>query len=352
MADRAAIVLAGGKAERFQESKKHWFDKLLVKLSEKPLLVHVVENIQGVVNEIVVCVNDERRKQRYRNVLLKYGIDNVKLVVDVKVDNLGGPLVAILTGLKNTKPATCFTIPADMPMMRPEVVDYMFSSANDTQVVVPMWPNSRLETLVMVLKKPEALEIAETLCQLGRPRSDDVIRGSSRVLFVSIVSEIMKRDPELRSFVNINSREDLINLEPRSVQAPFVGDRSLNLGSFALPKMKLLQEASEKCRENNLLEASEIFSKSATYLEDQNSYFWAAVSRENQGKSLLRVAKAPKNYNNLSDIATSARMALLKAAFTYGLEAEMYEKWNHNFLAERAKSDKRWCESRVKQIDA
>jgi molybdopterin-guanine dinucleotide biosynthesis protein A len=348
MAVRAAIVLAGGKAERFQESRKRWFDKVLVKISEKPLLVHVVENVQGVAHEVVVCVNNEERKRRYHDILVRFGVSNVKLVVDVKIDNLGGPLVAILTGLRNVKASTCFTIPADMPMMRPEIVEYMFSSADDAQVAVPMWPNGRLETLVMVLKRPEALEIAETLCDLGRPRSDDVIRGASKVLFVSTVGEIMKLDPELKSFVNINSPEDLIRLEPRGGQSPLVGNTSLNLGSFALQKLKLLREASEKCRQNRLFEASEIFLEAANQLKDYDSFFWAAVSWENQGKSLLSLAKRPENFVNASDLATSAKKALLKAAHSYGLEAEMYVKCNHSFLAERARSDKLWCESRIK----
>jgi molybdenum cofactor guanylyltransferase len=350
MDSRAAIVLAGGKAERFQESEKRWFDKALVRLSKKPLLIHVVENVQRVVDEIVICVNDERRRQRYREVLTRYGMANVKLAIDVRIDNLGGPLVAILTGLRNVQAKACFTIPADMPLMQPEIIDYLFRSANGAQVVVPTWPSGRLETLVMVLDKPEALEIAETLCMLGRPRSDDVIRGASTARFVSIVDEIIKFDPEFRSFVNINSREDLVKLRPRSAQAPFTGNKSLDCGTLQIPRFKDLREASELCRKNKFSEAAEIFSDAAKYLEKNSSFFWGAVSWENQGKSLLRLLEQSKEMENNKDKLQIARESLLRAANNYQLESVFHEKCGHWFLAERAKSDKLWCESRAKQF--
>ena len=53
---------------------------------------------------------------------------------------------------------------------------------------------------------------------MERPRSDDIVRGASNVVFISTVGEISLIDPELRSLVNINSREDLTRLQPRRVQ--------------------------------------------------------------------------------------------------------------------------------------
>jgi molybdopterin-guanine dinucleotide biosynthesis protein A len=61
---RAALILAGGKSQRFQSKRREWRDKALSHLSGKPLLVHVVQNANEVVDEVVVCVNDETRKTR------------------------------------------------------------------------------------------------------------------------------------------------------------------------------------------------------------------------------------------------------------------------------------------------
>ena len=62
MTRRAAVILAGGKGKRFQSKPEIWQDKALAPLFGKPLLIHAVEKVREVVNEIVVCVNDEERK--------------------------------------------------------------------------------------------------------------------------------------------------------------------------------------------------------------------------------------------------------------------------------------------------
>ena len=50
MSKRAAIVLSGGKAERFQSETQVWQDKALLELWGKPLLVHAIESVQNFVD--------------------------------------------------------------------------------------------------------------------------------------------------------------------------------------------------------------------------------------------------------------------------------------------------------------
>jgi len=344
MVKRAAIILSGGISERFQNAQETWQDKALVELLGKPLLIHAVENVREVVEEVVICVNNEKRKAQYSEVLKKHSVKNVRLLIDEPCNRLGGPIVGILTGLKAVKADYCFTLPSDMPLLQPKVINYMFNSAKDVRVVVPMWPNGRLETLMMVLKKPDVLEIAKTLCQLRRPRSDDIIRGALNILLISTVGEIRAFDPELKSFVNINSQADLARLQPRQAQGPVTENLRLNLGDLPKPELLRLQNASALFNEGKFLEASEVFSSCATLLEAEDSCFWAAISRENEGKSLLSWAKQQNKQEFATKQAFRGKEALLKAAKNYGLEAKMYENTDGIFLAERAKSNKLWCE--------
>ena len=348
MAKRAAIILSGGRAKRFQNTHETWQDKALVSLLGKPLLIHAVENVSEVVEEVVICVNNENRKAQYSEILTKHGVKDVSVIIDKPCNHLGGPIVGILTGLTATKADYCFTLPSDMPLLQPKVINHMFNSAKDTRVVVPMWPNGRLETLTMVLKKPEALEIARTLCMLGRPRSDDIIRGALNVLLISTMDEIRAFDPELKSFININSQEDLTRLQPRQAQGPVAGSLRLNLGDLPTSELMCLQTAATLSNERKLLEAAETFSACATRLEKENSCFWAAISRENEGKTLLSLSKQQSNKEHAAEQAASGEKALLKAASTYGCEVEIYENAHGIFLAERAKSNKEWCESVAK----
>ena len=215
MTKRAALILAGGKARRFQvKGGEKWEDKALATLSGKPLLIHAVENVQGIVDEVSVSVNDEQRGARYGEILKKHGLNAVRVVVDEKTE-ISGPTVAIMSGLKRVQAPYCLTLPCDMPFLQPKVADYLFSQAEGFDVATPMWPNGRLETLLTVLERQKGLEITETLCKLRRPRSDDIQRGAGKLLLVSPVNEIKSLDPELKSFININSKEDLKRLQTR-----------------------------------------------------------------------------------------------------------------------------------------
>ena len=347
MTKRAAIILAGGKAKRFQTTHDKWQDKALAELNGKPLLVHAIKSIQDVVEEIVVVVNEnESRISQYHNVLQQYHVKNARIVTDIKIKNLSGPLIAILTGLKFANADYCITVPCDVPMLSKKVAEYLFNEINGSYVAVPMWPNGRLETLLTVLERNTTLEIANVLCQLGRSHPDDIIRGSLKTLFVSPLGEIRVLDPELCSFVNINCQEDLSRLQPRQGQGPFVENVRLNLGVLPIEESRRLVAASSKRDKSDFLEASKIFSGSAVRLEREDSFFWAAVSREYEAKSLLSSFEKCSKPELIKDI----KGALLKAAQNYVLEAKIYEENRCYLLAERARADKSWCESQVEKL--
>ena len=347
MTKRAAIILAGGNAKRFQITQEKWQDKALTELYGKPFLVHAIEKVQDIVDEIIIVVNENNsRKSQYRNVLERYHLEKVRILTDIKIKNIKGPLVAILTGLKFSSADYCLTVPCDMPLLNRKVVEYLFNEINGSFVAVPMWPNGRLETLLMVLERNSTLEVTNVLCKLGRSHPDDIIRGSLKTLFVSPLGEIKILDPELRSFVNINCREDLNRLNSRQGQGSAAGNLRLNIGVLPIENSQRLVRASSKRDGSDFYEASIIFSGCAVSFETQDSFFWAAVSREYEAKSLLSLFERCSKHELIKDI----KCALLKAAQNYGLEAKIYEENHFNLLAERAKADKAWCESKIKEI--
>jgi molybdopterin-guanine dinucleotide biosynthesis protein A len=347
MTKRTAIILAGGEAKRFQTTKDKWQDKALAELDGKPLMIHAIEHVEDIVEEIIVVVNEnESRIFQYHNVLEKYHVQKTRIVTDQKMKNLSGPLIAILTGLKFAMGDFCITVPCDVPMLNGKVVEYLFSEINDSFVVVPMWPNGRLETLLMVLDRKKTLEVANVLCQLGRSHPDDIIRGSLKTLLVSPLGEIKVLDPNLCSFVNINCQEDLCRLQPRYGQGQFVENVRLNLGVLSVEKIIDILAASSKRDNSEFLEASKIFSGCAVEFEKEGHVFWAAVNREYEAKSLLSLFEQYSKPELKADI----KYALLKAAQNYGLEAKIYEKNRCYFLAERARADKSWSELEAEKL--
>jgi hypothetical protein len=237
-----------------------------------------------------------------------------------------------------------------MPLVQPKVIEHMFTSAKHSRVAVPMWPNGRLETLVMVLERKSIVEIAETLCLLKRPRSDDIVRGALKVLFLSIVSEIQKLDPELKSFVNINAPEDLTSLQPRRARGALTNNMQLDLGALPMQELKNLQEAAALTQTDRLPEASENFASVGARFESIELFFWAAISRENQGKTLKRQINHQIEPKIAVTVTMKAKEAFLRAANNYGLESDMNQRDCYVFPAERARSDKKWCELRAAEL--
>jgi molybdopterin-guanine dinucleotide biosynthesis protein A len=342
---RAALILAGGRAHRFQDKVGEWKDKALANLFGKPFLIHAVENVRDVVDEVVVCVNNETRAKQYAETLTEYGVRNVRMVVDENVRYIRGPNVAILTGLKAVKADSCLILPCDMPLMQPKVADYLLNRAEGFRVVVPMWSNGRLETLVMAVERNSVLEIVDTLCQLRRSRSDDIIRGALNVLLVSPLGQIRTLDPELKSFININSQEDLARLQTRQTQGSISEDKQLNLGALPTHELQSLRNAATLYNEDNFAEASVVFSSCADRLEKEKMFFWASLSRENESISLMQLSQQQSDPKHAAEKREKMKNVLLAAANDYGLEAEQFEANHCMFLAERAKRDRAWCES-------
>ncbi len=347
MTKRSALILAGGKSRRFQSKGKKWIDKALAKLSGKPLLIHAIENVQSVVDEIAISVNDEERKAKYAQILKKYALTDIQIVIDEKNNHVSGPNVAIMSGLKLVQADYCLTLPCDMPFLQPAVADYLFNVAEGFRVVVPMWPNGRLETLIMVLERHSGLEITSTLCKLKRPRSDDIPRGGSKILFVSPVNQIKMLDPELKSFININFKEDLNQLQTRRVHGQVTEDLQVNLGVLSISDLQLLREGAEMLQGGKFSEAQSRFASCTRNFDVSNSFFWASVSGENQGEAFLKLSQQQLDPKAATELDFESKEAFLRAANNYRREAEIHEENRCLLLAERALADKAWCESWV-----
>jgi len=233
-----------------------------------------------------------------------------------------------------------------MPLLKAEVIKYMFDTIDDSQVTVPIWPSGRIETLFMALERDKAALITRTLCHLKRSRSDDIIRGAEKVLLISPMGKIKKIDPELKSFVNVNRPEDLSKLQTRQAQGNVNEDLKIHQGTLILPELGRLEDAVELFHAQKYNQALDAFESCATNFEEARSFFWAGVCHENEGESLQGWSKIQE-----AEVATEmdlrSRDFFLAAASDYRQEAEMHLKARCRFFAERAWADKTWCESRV-----
>ncbi|MEM2902057.1 MAG: molybdenum cofactor guanylyltransferase [Candidatus Bathyarchaeia archaeon] len=341
---RGAIILAGGQSRRFQLGGKQWIDKALITLSGKPLLVYVIESVIPAVDEIIICVNSQTRKLRYSKVLKHFSIKNVKLFVDKQFTSVKrGPAAAIATGLNASSADHCVILPCDTPFIQPSVVDFMFAALRKACIAVPIHPNGKLETLMMVCQRSTVARISETLCEIGRDRPDDIIRGAPEISYISTINELRYFDPEFKSFININSLEDLNILSTRVTEVGPVRETiNLKLGQLNMHKLKLLKITSKYYLHKNFLKALDIISPLSTYMESKQLKFWAGISREIEAKCLTNLGlKLRKSYN-------LRNASLIKAALNYRLEAEIYDDNKISTLAHRAIKDSLRCQQLIK----
>jgi len=194
-------VLAGGESSRFGSNKG------LELLAGKPLVSHVTERLSPVVDEILVIVGRDEPTVEYEAVL--------RSSVTVMNDKHEGktPLIGIVTGLEAASSDYALISACDIPFVNEEVIELLFQRASGTDAAIPKWNQGHIEPLEAVYRTASTLKAArETMAPYGLPLRE-MIRKLARVVYVSVEDEIRKVDPDLRTFFNVNTGEDMDRAE-------------------------------------------------------------------------------------------------------------------------------------------
>ena len=94
-----------------------------------------------------------------------------------------------------------------MPFVNSRVVDLLFEKASGHDAALPKWEDRKYEPLHAVYSKKLIPEI-EKAFENGRRSVLTPVLEMKDIVFVEI-SEIRKLDPELRTFVNINTIDEM-----------------------------------------------------------------------------------------------------------------------------------------------
>jgi molybdopterin-guanine dinucleotide biosynthesis protein A len=125
----------------------------------------------------------------------------VRVVTDAEEGQ--GPLMGIRTGLQASTADVCFVAAADAPLLQPALVQALSARVRDCDAVVPIW-KGELEPLCAVYARRCLPAIERSLGQ-GRVVSFFPL---VRVCYLP-EEEVTAADPQGRSFVNVNTSEDL-----------------------------------------------------------------------------------------------------------------------------------------------
>jgi molybdopterin-guanine dinucleotide biosynthesis protein A len=191
---RSAIILAGGEAKRAGGREKYRFEYEGIQFIRRLII-----SLSEVTDEIVVVARDEKHCNSFQD------LTGVTIVCDIR-KNIG-PLGGIHAGIKACTGELIFVTACDMPCIHPEVVARLFNSIDGHEAVIPKWNEEMIEPLHAVYRRSALTGYLEEHKSLS-------IRSLIRSIDASYVDAESFRDidPDLETFMNINSLEELENI--------------------------------------------------------------------------------------------------------------------------------------------
>ncbi|OGO17753.1 MAG: hypothetical protein A2Z14_06745 [Chloroflexi bacterium RBG_16_48_8] len=184
-------IQAGGQSLRMGR------DKALVHMAGKPLIEHVLEQIEGLGDEILITTNDPEA----------FAYLGIRLESDPIPG--AGSLAGLHTALKAAHNSHTLVLACDMPFVSRPLLDFMVELAPQTDIIVPL-RDGYFEPMHAIYSQM-CLAPIEAALREGNTR---VISFYDHVQ-VRIIdeTELARYDPRGMSFFNVNTLEDLAHAE-------------------------------------------------------------------------------------------------------------------------------------------
>ncbi len=158
---------------------------------------HLVFLLKECCSETLIVARDQVQAE-------KYVFSGTRVIVD---ETPGvGPLMGLYSGLSAISTTRALVVAVDLPCVQPALLSFLLSQplSNDT-LLVPLVDN--IPQVLLALYPRSILSLVKE--QLLQGRRD--VRGLLKVAPVQFVEEAQLRqiDPQLRSFMNVNTPEEL-----------------------------------------------------------------------------------------------------------------------------------------------
>ncbi|QUH20634.1 molybdenum cofactor guanylyltransferase [Alkaliphilus sp. B6464] len=183
-----ALVLAGGNSTRMGQNKA------LLKIGSKSLIEIVVEKLQNLFDEIIVVTNSPENYPMLKN---------IRFEKDCIVTPVKNSLVGIYTGLLKSSNDHVFVVACDMPFLNMDLVQHMLSELGNEDVLVPFL-EGHYEPLHAIYNK-RCLYNIKHMIDIGNYK---IINLYDDVKTIKVNEKKIRRlDPQLKSFMNINTKD-------------------------------------------------------------------------------------------------------------------------------------------------
>ena len=187
------VVLAGG-----QGSRMGGVDKGLQPFRGKPMVAHAVERLAAQVDELLINANRNPEA---------YGEFGHRVIAD-EIEGFAGPLAGFERGLAHASGELVVTVPCDSPFLPADLVARLRAALERDGADLAVARTGDQAHPVFSLMKRGVHESLRQFLASGQ-RKIDKWYAALKVVEVPF-------DDEADAFLNINTREELANLEPRS----------------------------------------------------------------------------------------------------------------------------------------
>lgn len=199
-------VQAGGRSSRMGQ------DKALIPIAGKRLIEHVLEQLQGMSDDLLITSNHPRTLADL----------NIRLVADKHPGR--GALYGLQTALQAALHDHVLVVACDMPFISRTLLEHMQSLIPQADIIVPEL-ESGYEPLLAIYRRSTCLPALERSLQDKKHR---MISFFPAVAVSAINAETIDRlDPGRLSFFNINTPEDA-QMAERMLQESPLGEKSHN----------------------------------------------------------------------------------------------------------------------------
>jgi molybdopterin-guanine dinucleotide biosynthesis protein A len=188
-----AAILSGGENTRFPQTKG------FIELGGKKIIENSLEVLRGIFGQVVISTNEPE----------KYFYLGAPLIGDIYPPQ--GPMTGIFSVLKATGAEDIFVISCDMPFINGELIKALIkekksgTGAPHLDAIVPLW-RGRPEPLFAIYSAGCAGVLEKRILE-GRAGLQ-LFLSEINVLYME-EDYVRAIDPGGRSFVNINTPEDL-----------------------------------------------------------------------------------------------------------------------------------------------
>src|SRR5437899_12069792 len=185
-----ALILAGGSSTRFRAPKA------LVEVAGKPMVQRVFEAVSPFADEVIVSIADSSMADALRRFLSKaeYAVDERRGM---------GPIEGIRRGIEIARGERLLVAPCDAPLLRPGLYRLLLEVLGAYDAAIPKF--EVLDPVRAVYRRNRVAEILQADRTVPSPSA-----LADRLNYVPVGPDRIRRvDPDLSSFVDVNSRADL-----------------------------------------------------------------------------------------------------------------------------------------------